>query len=177
MIISIGYRVNSKRAIQFRIWATKTLREYLIKNYTITENQLLQAHSQLQELQNTISFLQNKSKHKLLVGQELEILNLLENYSKTLTLIEQYDKENLSLIKKTKGEFVLEYKGAIKVIRQIKKELIAKKEASELFGQENSERLEGILGNIYQTFGGKELYPSLEEKSAHLLYFIIKDHP
>jgi death-on-curing family protein len=128
-------------------------------------------------LQGTISFLQEKSKNKLLTGQEQEILSLIANYSKTLTLLEQYDKENLSIIKKTKGKFVLKYEDAINVISQIKKDLVARKEASDLFGQENSDMFKGILGSIYQTFNRKELYHSLEEKAAHLLYFIIKDHP
>ena len=177
MIISVGYRVNSKRATQFRIWATKTLKEHLVKGYTINEKRLLQAKNQIQELQGAISFLQEKSKHELLAGQEQEIFNLLANYSKTLTLLEQYDKEKLSLIKNTKGKFILKYEEAINVISKIKKDLIAKKEASDFFGRENSDKFKGILGNIYQTFDRKELYPSLEEKSAHLLYFIIKDHP
>jgi len=177
VIISVGYRVKSLRGTQFRIWATKTLKEHLVKGYTINEKRLLQAKNQLQELQGTISFLQEKSKHELLTGQEQEILNLLANYSKTLTLLEQYDKEKLSLVRKTRGRFVLEYKDAINVIDRIKKDLISKNEASNLFGQENSDKFKGILGSIYQTFGKKELYPSLEEKAAHLLYFIIKDHP
>ena len=177
MIISVGYRVNSKQATQFRIWATKTLKEHLVKGYTINEKRLLQAKNQIQELQGAISFLQEKSKHELLAGQEQEIFDLLANYSKTLTLLEQYDKEKLSLIKNTKGKFILKYEEAINVISEIKKNLIAKKEASDLFGRENSDKFKGILGNIYQTFDRKELYPSLEEKGAHLLYFIIKDHP
>jgi len=176
-IISVGYRVNSKRATQFRIWATKTLKEHLIKGYTINEKRLLQAKNQLKELQNAISFLQEKSKHELLTGQEQEILNLLSNYSKTLTLLEKYDKEKLTLIKKTKSKFKLEYEEIIKVINEIKKDLINKNEASDLFGKEINNKLKDILGNIYQTFRKKELYPSLEEKAAHLLYFIIKDHP
>ncbi len=177
MIISVGYRVNSKQATQFRIWATKTLKEHLVKGYTINEKRLLQAKNQIQELQGAISFLQEKSKHELLAGQEQEIFDLLANYSKTLTLLEQYDKEKLPLIKNTKGKFILKYEEAINVISEIKKNLIAKKEASDLFGRENSDKFKGILGNIYQTFDRKELYPSLEEKGAHLLYFIIKDHP
>lgn len=177
MIISVGYRVNSNRATQFRIWATKTIKQHLIKGYTINEKRLLQARDKFKELQETISFLQQKAKHELLAGQEQGILNLLANYSKTLTLLEQYDKEKLSLVKKAKGKFILKYEEAAKVIQEVKKELIAKKEASDLFGRENSEKFKALLGNIYQTFGGKELYPSLEEKSAHLLYFVIKDHP
>ena len=176
-IISVGYRVNSKQATQFRIWATKTIKEHLVKGYTINEKRLLQAKNQFKELQGAISFLQEKSKHELLAGQEQEIFNLLANYSKTLTLLEQYDKEKLSLIKNAKGKFILKYEEAINVISEIKKDLITKKEASDFFGRENSDKFKGILGNIYQTFDRKELYPSLEEKSAHLLYFIIKDHP
>src|SRR3989344_4311273 len=96
MILSVGYRVNSKQATQFRIWATNTLKSYLLKGYAINEKQLLSAKERLRQLQSAISFLQEKSKHELLSGQEQEILNLLANYSKTLTLLEQYDKDNLS---------------------------------------------------------------------------------
>lgn len=177
VIISVGYRVKSLRGTQFRIWATKTLKQHLIKGYTINEQRLLQAKNQFKELQETISFLREKAKHKLLAGQEQEILDLLANYSKTLTLLEQYDKEKLTLVKKAKGKFILDYKKARKVIAEVQKGLMAKKEASNLFGQENQNKLKAILGNIYQTFGRKELYPSLEEKAAHLLYFIVKDHP
>jgi len=177
IIISAGYRVNSKRATQFRIWATKTLKEHLVKGYTINEKRLLQAQSQFKELQNAIDFLQEKAKHELLAGQEQEILNLLANYSKTLKLLEQYDKGKISLAKKAKGKFVLKYDDAKHIIEEIKKELITKKEAGDLFGQETGEQFQAILGNIYQTFNKKELYSSLEEKAAHLLYFVIKDHP
>ena len=177
MIISVGYRVNSKQATQFRIWATKILRNHLIKGYTINEKRLQRARETLKDLQETIILLQKKSEHKLLAGSEKEILVLLSNYAKTLTLLEQYDKEKIPLVKSAKSEFVLRYDEAKEIIDKVKKELIAKKEASDLFGQENSDKLKGILGNIYQTFAGKELYSSLEEKAAHLLYFIIKDHP
>lgn len=176
-IISVGYRVNSQRATQFRIWATKTLKEHLIKGYTINEKRLLQARNTLKDLQDTINLLQEKSKYELLAGQGQEILSLLANYAKTLSLLEQYDKEKITLVKKAKGKFVFKEDEADEVIQTLKKELIDKKEASELFGVDASHRLSGILGNIYQTFDGKELYPSLEEKAAHLLYFIIKDHP
>jgi len=177
MIISVGYRVNSKRATQFRIWATKVLREHIIKGYTINENRLLQAQNHIKELQETISFFQEKVKNEILVGQEQEILNLLSHYSKTLELLERYDKAKVPLIQKTKSTYILTYEDANEVINQIKKELIYKNEASELFGKEVGDKFKGILGNIYQTFSGNELYPSLEEKAAHLLYFIIKDHP
>ncbi len=177
MIISVGYRVNSKQATQFRIWATKILKKHIVEGYSINEKRLLQTRNALKNLQETIVLLQEKSKHELLVGLELEILDLLGNYAKTLTLLEQYDKEKIPLVKNAKGEFILRYDEAKEVIDRIKKELIGRKEASDLFGRENSDKLKALLGNIYQTFAGKELYPSLEEKAAHLLYFIIKDHP
>jgi prophage maintenance system killer protein len=176
-VISVGYRVNSKHATQFRIWATKTLKQHLIKGYTINEKRLFQAQDKFKELQEAILFLREKFGHDLLIGQEQEILNLLANYSKTLTILDQYDKEKLVLSRKTKGKFILTYKDALKIISELKKELINKKEASNLFGQEYGDKFEGILGNLMQAFSGKELYPSLEEKAAHLLYFIIKDHP
>ena len=177
LIISIGYRVKSQKGIQFRIWATKTLRDYLLKGYVINEKRLLQAQDKFKELQEAISFLYEKSGYNLLVGQEREIFDLLANYSKTLTLLERYDKDQLIVSKKGKGKFILGYEETKKVIVALKKDLIGKKEASDLFGQEYEGKLQGIIGNIYQTFGGKELYSSLEEKAAHLLYLIIKDHP
>lgn len=176
-IVSVGYRVNSKRATQFRIWATNVLKQYLVKGYALNQKRLLETQEKFKELQETISFLHKKSKHELLSAQGEEILNLLASYSKTLTLLEQYDKEKLALIKKKKGKFVLDYKKARFVSDEARKELIIKKEASDLFGLENSDRFKGILGCIYQTFDGNELYPSLEEKAAHVLYLVIKDHP
>jgi prophage maintenance system killer protein len=177
MIISVGYRVNSARATQFRIWATKILKEHLVRGFTINEKRLLEAENKFKELQSAVDFLRQKSKHELLVGQEQEILSLLADYSKTLSLLEQYDTEKVGLARLGRGKFILDYKNAVKIIAEIKKELLAKKEASDLFGQEYGEKIQGIIGNLYQTFGGKELYGSLEEKAAHLLYFIIKDHP
>jgi prophage maintenance system killer protein len=177
VILSVGYRTNSSRAIHFRKWATKVLKSYLLKGYALNQKRLLETQEKLRELQQAIDFLQEKTKHQLLAGQEQEILNLLANYSKTLTLLEQYDKQKLSLARKAKGKFVLAYEDAKRIIREIKNELMAKKEASSLFGQEEGNKFKAILGNIYQTFNKKELYPSLEEKASHLLYFIIKDHP
>lgn len=177
VIISIGYRVKSQNGVRFRIWASKILKQYIIQGYAINEERLLQAQDNFEELQNTINFLQEKSRHKLLAGQEREILNLLAIYSKTLTLLNQYDHGKLSLAKRGRSKFNLSHENAQLVIHQIKKELISKKEASELFGQESRTQFKGILGNIHQTFDGRELYTSLEEKASHLLYFIIKDYP
>lgn len=177
VIISVGYRVKSQRGTQFRIWATSTLKNYLVRGYTINEKRLLEAENKFNELKNTVDFLQKKAGHELAAGQEKEIFNLLADYSKTLTLLEQYDTEKVVLSRNGKGGFILDYAVSKKIILEIKKELIGKKEASDLFGQEYGEKIKGIVGNLYQTFDGKELYGSLEEKAAHLLYFIIKDHP
>jgi death-on-curing family protein len=177
VILAVGYRTNSKVAIEFRKWATKTLKNYILKGFAIDQKRIINSENKFKELQEIVSFLQDKSKHELLKGQGAEILNLLSNYSKTLSLLEQYDTEKLSLAKQGRGDFVLDYATAQKIITEIRQELIAKKEASELFGTENSDKFAGILGNILQTFDKKELYPSIEEKATNLLYFIIKDHP
>ena len=177
VIISVGYRVKSLQGTKFRIWATNTLKNYLVKGYAINEKRLLEANSKFNELQEAIDFLRKKSKYDLLAGQEQEILDLLSSYSKTLTLLEQYDKEKVALVKNGKGKFILTYEDVLKVINALKNELVTKEEAGEFFGIENSDKLKGIVGNLYQTFDKKELYFSIEEKAAHLLYFIIKDHP
>ena len=176
-IISVGYRINSQKATQFRIWATQVLKNHLIKGYTINEKQLLQTQTNLKELQNTINFLQEKSKNTLLLGQEYNILDLLAYYSTTLTILEQYDRGSIPLITKGEEKFILTYDDTKRVIHEIKKELINKNEATELFGRKINNNFKAIIGNIYQTFNDEELYPSLEEKAAQLLYFIIKDHP
>ena len=177
MIISVGYRVNSGRATQFRIWATTILKQYLVRGYAINEKRLLQAREKFNELRETIFFLQQKSKQERLEGQEAEILSLLADYSKTLSLLEQYDAGALEDKKGQKTKFILRYDNCVKIIGEIKKELNAKKEAGDLFGQERDGSFEGIIKGLYQTFGGKELYPAIEDKAAHLLYLIIKDHP
>jgi prophage maintenance system killer protein len=176
-IISVGYRVNSKNATQFRIWATRTLKDYLIKGYLINKKRLLDSQKKLEELQGAINFLQEKSRHHLLSGQEQEILRLLADYSKTLSLLEQYDKKDISLRAGGAGRFVLTHEEAAKVIAAVKKDLLAKKQGSQLFGQETDDKFKSIIGNIYQSLDGKGVYPSFEEKAAHFLYFVIKDHP
>ncbi len=177
VIVSVGYRINSKRATQFRIWATKILKEHLIKGYTINKKRLEGVQEKLKELQSVITFLREKSEHKLLEGQESEILDLLSGYSKSLTLLEQYDKNKLKIIAGPKSVFTLDSKKAKRIIEAMKKEFILAKNGSNLFGQEYGDNFEGIIKGLYQAFGGKELYKSIEEKAAHLLYFIIKDHP
>ncbi len=177
LILSIGYRVNSTNATKFRQWATKTLREYITKGYVFNEKRLLEAKNKFQELQEAVLFLQKQSQKELLKGQETEILNLLADYSKTLSLLEQYDKSNLFVGKGKKTKFILRYDDCLKIIAELKKELIVKKEAGDLFGQERGGSFEGIVNGLYQTFSKKELYPTIEDKASHLLYLTIKDHP
>lgn len=177
VIISVGYRVKSQRGTHFRIWATKILKQHLIKGYTLNEKRLLEARNKFYELQEAVLFLQKQSRKELLKGQEAEILNLLADYSKTFSLLEKYDSGSLEEKKGKKTGFVLRYDECAKIIAGLKKELFDKKEAGNLFGQERKGIFEGVIGGLYQTFKRKELYPSIEDKSSHLLYLTIKDHP
>ena len=177
VILAIGYRTNSSKGIEFRKWATIVLKKFIINGYVINEKRLLQVEEKFNELIETIELLKKKSSNELLANQQQELLSLLSNYSKTLSLLVQYDKNKLSLVKKSKEKYSINFDDAFEVILKLKEELISKKETSEIFGQERDNNFKAILGNIYQTFDGVDLYPSLEEKAAHLLYFIIKDHP
>ncbi|MBI3583461.1 MAG: virulence protein RhuM/Fic/DOC family protein [Nitrospinae bacterium] len=177
VILAVGYKVNSPRAIHFRKWATKIIKQYLIKGYAINEKRVLETQSRFNELQEAVLFLQKQSQKELLKGQEPEILNLLADYSKTLYLLEQYDRGRLQSQKGKKTAFILQYNDCIKIIAELKKELIARKEAGALFGAERDGSFTGVIKGLYQPFDKKELYPTIEDKASHLLYLIIKDHP
>jgi len=174
VVISVGYRVKSQRGVQFRIWATKTLKDYLVKGYAINEKRLLDVKEKFTELQDAVNFLKEKSKHQLLDGKGQEMLDLLSQYSKALTLLDEYDKNKLKTVSGKTAKFVLEYEEANKIIQTLKIKIDKK---SSLFGKEYPGKFESIAKNIYQTFEKKELYKSIEEKAAHLLYLTIKDHP
>lgn len=177
-VISVGYRVNSRQATQFRIWATNTLKEHLIKGYTIYKPRL--AQQGLSELHKTIELLQRTLQHQNLTSDlGLEAIQLIINYAKTWSLLFAYDQKNLHIPSKSKSiTLKLNCEVIIKAVNTLKLELIAKHEATPLFGQErNIGGLQNILNNIEQTFDSIPLYKSAEEKAAHLLYFIIKDHP
>jgi prophage maintenance system killer protein len=176
-IISVGYRVNSRRATQFRIWATKTLKDYLVKGYAINEKMLAQAKEKFDRLRDTVSFLQEKSKADRLRGQEGEILDLLAAYAKTTDILDEYDRGAIGQVKDGKPKFILSETIAFEAIARIKKDLTLSGRAGNLFGIERDDSFKSTVGNLYQTFGGKELYPSLGIKAAHLLYLTIKDHP
>ncbi len=177
VIISVGYRVNSTRATQFRIWAANILKNYLIKGYALNERKLLEQGVKLKELQETISFINSKAAHPELKGQERELLNIVNEYSDSLTLLYQYDNELLEIRGVKQPTFELTYDGAKEFIHQVREKLAERGEGSSLFGQEISHKFESIMGALYQTFDKKDLYPTVEEKAANLLYLVIKDHP
>lgn len=179
VIISVGYRVKSKRGTQFRIWATNRLRDYLVKGYAVNEKRLKEDHDvKMKELQDTARLFQNVLESHRAEGYEKDLLKIITDYSGTWALLNKYDKGELEIEGVSKRvPAVLDYEDLQKSIGVFKKRLGAKKEAGDLFGQEVGEKFKAVLGNINQTFGGKQLYPSLEEKAAHLLYFLVKDHP
>lgn len=176
-IISTGYRVNSTRATQFRIWATNILKNFLISGYALNEKRLSEVQNKFKELQTTISFMEEKSKRKLLTGQEGELLHLLSSYAKALTLLEAYDNGKITETKGKTTTFLLTYKNCLQIITEIKKVLISKEETGDLFGNERGNSFEGIIKGLYQTYDAAELYPNIGDKAANLLYLIIKDHP
>ena len=178
VVISVGYRVKSKQGTAFRQWATNVLKDHLIKGYTVYKPRL--AQQGLTELQQTIELLHRTLQyHDLVNDLGSEVIQLILNYSKTWSLLLAYDEKNLLLPSKfTPSKTTVNYEIATKAINTLKTELIAKQEATSLFGIErNVGGLNSILNNIEQTFDGNQLYKSTEEKAAHLLYFIIKDHP
>jgi prophage maintenance system killer protein len=176
-IISVGYRVNSKLGVQFRQWATRVLREHLIQGYTLNQTRL--AERGVNEAQQAIELLARTLNNQALISETgSEVLSLIVRYAKTWRLLLQYDENGLSVPEECEpSKSALEYIKAIAAVVQIKAELMARGEATALFGQERDETFKGILGNIEQSMFGESLYHSREEKAAHLLYFIIKDHP
>ncbi len=179
VIISVGYRVKSKRGTQFRIWATQRLRDYLIKGYAVNEKRLKEDHDvKMKELQDTAKLFRNVLESHRAEGYEKDLLKIITDYSGTWALLNKYDKGELGLEGVSKrAPAVLNYTDLQKSIAVFKQRLGTKKEAGDLFGQEVGEKFKAVLGNIDQTFEGRSLYPSLEEKAAHLLYFLVKDHP
>lgn len=176
-IISVGYRVNSKRGVRFRQWATSVLRDHLIKGYTINERRL--AEKGLAEMEQAFALLSRTLQRNQLVTDEGKaVLEVVDRYAKSWSLLLKYDEDRLELPKnRHPARRSLDYARTGKSIKALKEDLMGRGEASELFGQERDHYLQGILGNLDQTFGGQDLYASVEEKAAHLLYFVIKDHP
>ncbi|MDD5433762.1 MAG: RhuM family protein [Candidatus Pacebacteria bacterium] len=177
VIISVGYRVKSKQGTEFRIWASKVLKDHLIKGYTLNQKRLKETN--LIDLEQAVEMVKHALETKKLKGAEVKgLLEVITKYAQSWVLLQKYDEEKLSLpAKLTKPKYQFDYEEAIVDISKLKSDLLNKKQAADLFGTEREKALAGIIGNIYQTFGNKELYPSIEAKAAHLLYFIIKDHP
>lgn len=176
VIISIGYRVKSKRGVEFRKWANSILKDYLLKGYTINKNII---DTTQKEYQNLIVLL-NKTlvNNELINAQGQSILDVINNYATTWSTLLQYDEDRLLLPNNlNKSTTPLNYDYARSAINELKTNLVNINEATALFGNERSDNLQSILANLDQTMFGEELYKSVEEKSANLLYMVIKDHP
>jgi prophage maintenance system killer protein len=172
VIISVGYRVKSKQGTQFRQWATQRLKDFLVQGYAINKDRLEQLHQ-------TIQLIHHGGQTDTLNLQEAKgLLEIIKNYTESFILLNQFDSNKLAGLNLNENiTYEISYQEAVNAIKELKKQLTKKKEASSLFGNQKDEGLKGLLGNIVQTFGGEYLYKSIEGQAAHLLYFIIKNHP
>ena len=160
VIISVGYRVKSKRGIAFRKWANKVLRDYIVKGYAVNDNRMNQLKEVMRIMKRTEEQLDAK-----------QILSVIEKYSLALDLLDAYDHQNMKRPEGGNTIYILSYEECRRVI-----DSMSYGESSNVFGNEKDDSFKGSIGAIYQTFAGQEVYPSLEEKAANLLYFITKDH-
>ena len=160
VIISVGYRVKSKRGIAFRKWANKVLRDYIVKGYAVNDNRMNQLKEVMRIMKRTEEQLDAK-----------QILSVIEKYNLALDLLDAYDHQNMKRPEGGNTIYILSYQECRKVI-----DSMGYGESSDVFGNEKDDSFKGSIGAIYQTFAGQEVYPSLEEKAANLLYFITKNH-
>ncbi len=174
VIISVGYRVKSKRGTQFRIWANRVLKDYLVKGYAVNEKRLQESQQQLLEFK-TLAQLQGRviSTYELATDETKGLIQVIATYASALNLLDDYDHQRLEL-PETGTEKVVEigYTEAKKAIAELGKQT----QFQGLFGQEKDDSFKSSLQTIYQTFGGKDLYPTTQEKAAQLLYFVVKNH-
>ena len=178
VIISVGYRVKSKQGTQFRIWANKVLKEYLVQGYALDQERLKKQKKQIKELEKTISLFQKAQVDALSQPEASGLLSVLTDYTHSFILLNQFDTGNFpegGL--NTKITCEINYQEAMEAIKGLKGRLMSQQEATDLFGHPKDNSFTGILGNIVQSFDGNYVYPSVEEQAAHLLYFIIKNHP
>ncbi len=174
LILSIGYRVNSANATKFRQWATKTLRSHIVDGYTINKKRLAK---------NYETFLQAVEEVKKLLpgGGSVRVedaVELIKMFASTWMSLDAYDKESFPQKGATKKQVNITAEKITEAIKQLKEDLISKNEEADVFGIERTKgSFAGIIGNVFQSFGGEDLYPTLEEKAAHMMYFIIKNHP
>ena len=179
IIISVGYRVNSKEGTRFRIWATKTLHQYLLEGFALNKKRLCEKG--VKEYKQIVALLAHTIKNKKIPEDEkIKSTDLILKYTKSWTILSKFDKQELSLpldlLQKGSND-LFDIENVRKEILVFKIVLLQKKEASDIFGQEKDNGLLGLLEAIKQTFDNQALYSSIEEKAAHLLYFIVKDHP
>lgn len=172
VIISVGYRVKSKRGTQFRIWANSILKEYLVKGYAIRKELTEQRYMELKQLVNVLGRTV-KAQEALISDDALNLVEVVSDYAYALNTLDKYDYQLLTVERTTNEEkFHATYDGAIQAIEELK----TKFGSSQLFGNEKDDSFKSSIGQIYQTFGGKDLYPSVEEKAAMLLYLVTKNH-
>lgn len=166
MIISVGYRVKSKNGILFRKWATKVLKDYMIKGYVVNQKRL-------DYLEKTVKLIEiaNRADDKLETGEAKEILKVIGNYTKALDLLDDYDHRVVPKVDGTFDKRIIKYEDCLKVIEKLRFN-----NESSIFALERNKGLNSIINNIYQTFMGEDVYKSVEEKSVNFLYLIIKDH-
>ena len=175
MIISVGYRVKSKQGISFRRWATARLKEYLTQGYTINQKRLQQNAHELEQALALIQKTANSSELTLESGRGL--VDIVSRYTHTFLWLQQYDEGLLTEPQTQQGGTLPTYAEACSALAELKSQLMAKGEASDLFGRERDNGLSAILGNLDQSVFGEPAYPSVEAKAAHLLYFVVKNHP
>jgi prophage maintenance system killer protein len=174
VIISVGYRVKSKQGTQFRQWATQRLKDYLVQGYAINEKRLQETENKFQELKQAVKLLERVVNTKDVTGDEAQgLLKVLSDYAFALDILDQYDHQTLKITNTDTDEvFKISYQEAMKAIASLK----TKFGGSHLFGNEKDESFKSSLETIYQTFDSIDLYPSVQEKAAHLLYFVTKNH-
>jgi prophage maintenance system killer protein len=176
VVISVGYRVKSPVGIEFRKWATQRLKDYLVKGYAINSELLSKQGQKIIQLENQLDILRERTFESQRVLTE-GFLDIISKYSKSFELLNRYDSEDLQLDNLSKEIiYVINYDDVKKAIHQLKKELVQKGEAGELFGNEKDDSFRGILGSISQTVFGELAYPTIEEQAAQLLYSVIKGY-
>ena len=175
VIISVGYRVKSQRGVHFRQWATQTLKQHLIQGYTLNRKRLAQLGTDVDQLMGLMH--KALTQNKLVLPEGAAIAKLIRNYARTWQLLLAYDERKLDEPDGQKRELALDTQIVRRAIHQLKTRLQQNGQATDLFGRERDQALDGILGNLHQTFDGLLLYPTAQARAAHLLYFIIKDHP
>lgn len=174
VLIAVGYRVNSVIGTKFRQWATKTLREHIVKGYTLNRNRIKKNH---EEFLNSIEEVKKLLPPNAIIKNDT-VLELVRLFADTWFSLDAYDRDQLITSGTTKKKVKLTAEKLTAALAELKQALIAKGEASNIFGIERTkESIAGIVGNVMQSFGEQDLYPTIEEKAAHLLYFVIKNHP